>query len=405
MNRKRSTASRRAAIGALLGASMLAPAAMAQPTDAPAYYPSIDVGTDAKWHLAGYADVTFSVIDSGGDTKTEFSSAHFNPIFHFQWKDFLLLEAETEISVDNEGETEFELEYAQADLLLNDNMTLVLGQYPSPVGQFQERLHPSWINRLANAPAGFHHDGVQPTSDVGAMLRGGVPVGGEAIVTYAVAVGNGPRVSHEGAFLVEGAAGDPNKNKAVTGRVGFLPVPFFEVGGSFLLGKLTGEEGHNDAAHDEVDIMEGLEPSTANLKLWGADAAFTRGPWDVRGEYLHARRDSINTFREESESVETLERLTMETWYAQIAYRLSDISSNPVVQRFEPVVRYGRFRVSGLDELAAEVAEKRFDVGLNYWIAPSVVVRGVGEWRDFTNREEDEPDSETRFMLQFAYGF
>lgn len=397
MRYDRSTPSCRTILAALLGATILAPAAMAQQAAAPAYYPSVNLGSDAKWHLAGYADATFAIIDSGGDTRTEFSSVHFNPVFHFQWKDFLLLEAETEISVNKEGETDLELEYAQADLLLNDNMTLVLGQYLSPVGQFQERLHPSWVNRLANAPAGFHHDGVQPSSDIGAMLRGGFSIGREAIATYSVAVGNGPRVSPEGAYMVEGAASDPNKNKAVSGRVGLLPVPYFEVGGSFLLGKVTGEE--------MPDAMGGLEPTTADLKLWGADAAYTRGPWDVRGEYLHARRDPINTVTEDADAVEMLDTLTMETWYGQIAYRLSDISNNPTVQRFEPVVRYGRFRVNGLDELAAEVAEKRLDVGLNYWIAPSVVVRGVGEWRDFTNREEGEPDSETRFMLQFAYGY
>lgn len=353
--------------------------------------------TDAKWHLAGFADATFSVTDTGGETKTEFSSAHFNPIFHFQWKDFLLLEAETEISVNNEGETDFELEYAQADLLINDNMTLVVGQYLSPVGQFQERLHPSWVNKLANAPAGFHHDGVQPSSDVGAQLRGGISVGADSIVTYAIAVGNGPRVSPEGAFEVEGGGADPNKNKAVSGRLGFLPTPDFEVGGSFLTGKVTGEE--------MPGAMGGLEPTTANVKLWGADAAFTPGPLAVRGEYLHAIRDPINTVTEDSDGVEMLPKLTMEAWYGQISYRLSEISNNPTLQKFEPVVRYGRFRIVGLDELAAEHAEKRFDVGLNYWLAPSVVMRAVGEWRDFTNREAGEPDSETKFMLQFAYGY
>lgn len=365
-------------------------------TASPINYPSA-FATDAKWHLAGYADATFMINDTGGKTKTEFSSANFNPIFYFQYKDFLLLEAETEISVDNDGNTDLELEFAQADLLLHDNVTLVVGQFLSPVGQFQERLHPSWINKLANAPAGFHEDGAQPASDVGAMLRGGVSVGDRSIATYAVAVSNGPRVSPEGAFEVEGAGGDDNSNKAISGRIGFLPVPYLEVGGSFLTGKVTGEE-----APDEIG---GLDPTTAQVTLFGADAAYTRGPWSVRGEYLHAKRDPINTATEDSDGVEMLPSLTMEAWYGQIAYRLSEITDNDILQRFEPVVRYGRYRIAGLDELAEELAEKRLDVGLNYWIAPSVVVHAAGEWRDFTDRPDEEPNSETKFLLQFAYGF
>lgn len=366
--------------------------------------------TDAKWHLAGYADATFIVTDTGGETTTNFSAIHFNPVFHFQYKDLLLLEAETEITVDNDGETELELEYAQADLLLHDNATLVLGQFLSPVGQFQERLHPTWINRLGNMPAGFGHDGVQPANEIGAMLRGGISIG-QSIATYSLAVGNGPSVSHEGSISFETSGNDNNSNKAVSGRIGFLPVPYFEIGGSFLVGDVTGlaklEEGHGDEEEEEAEVepMDDLLPTSSEVTLWGADAAYTRGPWDVRFEYLNATRDPINTAFEGSMGIEALPELKLEAWYAQIAYRLSGITSHKVLQRFEPVVRYGEFQVRGLGELAEEAAEERFDVGLNYWIAPSIVARGTAQWRDFTDRDEGEPSSANRYMLQFAYGF
>ena len=80
-------------------------------------------------------------------------------------------------------------------------------------------------------------------------------------------------------------------------------------------------------------------------------------------------------------------------------------TDHKVIARFEPVVRYGEFRITGLEELAEEAAEERLDIGLNYWIAPSIVARGVAQFRDFTARHDDEPDSETRFLLQLAYGF
>lgn len=360
-------------------------------------YQRIGGSSDTKWHLAGYADATFVVSDFDGQTTADFSAARFNPAFHFQYKDLVLIEAEAEISVDGEGETEFELEYAQADIFLHDNAVLVVGQFLSPVGQFQERLHPTWINRMANPPPGFGHDGVQPTSEVGAMLRGGFSIG-QAIATYAVAVGNGPRLGHEGGVVFEGTGGDDNSNKAISGRIGILPLPYIEVGGSFLTGKVSGMAMPAE--------MSGLDPSDADVTLWGADAAYTRGPWDVRAEYLNSTRDPINTLSDETDMVEALPKLKLETWYGQIAYSLSGLTDNKILQRFEPAVRYGEYKVTGLDELAEEAAEKRLSIGLNYWLAPSIVTRGVLELRDFTAREADDPmSSETRFLLQFAYGF
>jgi hypothetical protein len=387
-------------------------AAQAAPVGGQLYQLSPSI-SDTSWHLAGYADTTFIATSAQGETTAEFASTRFNPVFHFQYKDLILLEAELEVAIDGDGETEVELEYTQADIFLHDNATLVVGKFLSPVGQFQERLHPTWINRMGSAPAGFGHDGVQPASEFGAMLRGGISIG-STVATYSVAVGNGPQVSPEGGVSFEAVAGDDNSNKALSGRFGFLPLPYLEVGASFLVGDVTGvteveagagdTHGGGDEPLGPVGGMGSLIPSSARVNLWGADAAYTRGPWDVRAEYLKTTRDAIATAYIGSMGVGALPELEMEAWYAQIAYRLSNITTNKTLQKFEPVVRYGEFRITGLDELAEEAAEERFDVGLNYWIAPSIVARGVAQWRDFTDRPVGET-SETRYILQLAYGF
>ena len=164
----------------------------------------------------------------------------FNPAFHFQYQDLVLFEAEAEIENTDEG-TEFVLEYAQANIMAHPNAVVVIGQFLSPVGQFQERLHPSWINRMADAPAGFGHDGVQPGSDMGVMVRGGFNLE-PGLLTYSVALGNGPRVSHEGGLALEAFNRDDNDDKAISGRVGFLPMPGLEFGASFLSGRVSGVE-------------------------------------------------------------------------------------------------------------------------------------------------------------------
>jgi len=99
-----------------------------------------------SWHLAGYADVGFEAVS--GDTKDTFVAGKFNPSFHFQFKDWIMFESELEIETSDEGETEIAVEYSQLNFLVHDNVTLVVGKFLSPIGQFQERLHPSWINRV-----------------------------------------------------------------------------------------------------------------------------------------------------------------------------------------------------------------------------------------------------------------
>lgn len=367
---------------------------------------------DTSFHIAGYADT--SLIVSDGNSGSTFA-ATFNPALYIRHGNLVLFESELEIAVDQEGKTEVELEFAQIDLLLHDNATLVAGKFLSPVGQFQERLHPSWINRLADAPAGFGHGGVQPTAEVGVQLRGGVPLG-RGRFTYALALGNGPRLDGAGEVMTEGFGGDDNANKAISGRIGFLPLPYFEVGASFLRAKLNGPSGapvidtHGTAAPLSIGGAAAAEPGdlsafSADYNLWGLDAAYTRGPWTARFEYLRGVRDAISAPDHDGMLEVALPRLRMKAWYGQLSYRLSGVTDDPILGNFEPVVRYGEYSVVGLDALAEEAAEKRWDWGLNYWLAPSVVFHSVVQRRNFTARHPGENDADTRLLFKLAYGF
>jgi len=119
--------------------------------------------TTSVTHLAGYASLDYISPENGSAAFV----ASFNPMFHFQYNDLILWEAELEFEVEEDGNTEIGLEYSTIDVFLNDHMVLVAGKFLSPLGNFRQNLHPSWINKLPSAPPGFGHDGAAPLAEFG----------------------------------------------------------------------------------------------------------------------------------------------------------------------------------------------------------------------------------------------
>jgi hypothetical protein len=334
--------------------------------------------TDSVVHLAGYGDVTYS---DGDNATGAFSGVRFNPIFHYQYKDLVMLEGELEFEVAEDGETEMALEYLTIDLLVNDYLTLVAGQFLSPIGQFRQNLHPSWINKLPTAPPGFGHDGAAPLSDVGLQARGGFPVGNPMFANYAVYVGNGPVLEFEeempGEFEVhaleaEGRTSNDDDELVLGGRFGLLPIPMLEVGLSGATGKVNGEN-----------------PSTGDLDVdrdysaLGADFAWKWNNLGLRGEYIKQKVDANASSIDPS-------AYTWEAWYAQAAYR------------FEPTNWEGVVRFTDFDSPHADDDQKQWALGINYLFAPNAIAK-LGY--NFNDGESGEPTDDDRFQVQFAYGF
>jgi outer membrane murein-binding lipoprotein Lpp len=341
----------------------------------------------SKWHLAGYADALFKVTDEQGVDNT-FVFGHFNPIVHFQFADKFLFEGELEFQIGEDGSTTTALEYAAIDYLVTDYATIVAGAFLSPIGQFQERLHPTWVNKLPDAPPGFGHGGIQPLSDLGLQVRGGVPVG-SMTANYAIYAGNGPRMGHHGPEL-EAFGSDDNDNKAVGGRFGLIPMPHLEVGGSFMFAEALGESATSGSVTE------------ADFDLWGADISYTDGPWDVRVEYLNVETSSFLGGAEDGAADTSLiEATDWEAWYLQAAYQFSGFTNAPVLKNFEAVLRYGDFTVKGFEEFA-EASEERWSAGLNYLFAPSIILKTAVSLTDF---DEDGTEDKGEFLMQLAYGF
>ena len=325
-------------------------------------------------HMAGYASADYASPENGNGAFT----ANFNPMFHYQWKDRILWEAELEFELEENGETEVALEYSTIDYFINDNMIFLAGKFLSPLGNFRQNSHPSWINKLPSAPPGFGHDGAAPIAEVGAQLRGGVNFGTQGKMTYAGYIGNGPVLEGEDGEIhgidTGGFGGDADGKKVVGGRITFLPIPRLEIGVSGAFG---------DAAVTEDDGLEVEDDPLRDYNVFGFDATYQWRNFDFRGEYVSQEvADSAQSIASEGG--------TWETWYAQGAYKFGQA-------KWEGVLRFTDYTTPHPDK-----SQEQWAIGLNYLIAPSAMLKLAFESNTGLAGEITDDD---RWLLQLAYGY
>ncbi len=336
---------------------------------------------ESNFHFTGFAYTRFTNVEGADSSFT----AAIAPVILWEISDRLLFETEIEFGLeteDGEGNTEVELEYAHASYILNDYVTLGAGKFLTPFGIFGERLHPTWINKLPDAPMTFgHHGGLVPMSSLGAYVRGGFAVG-DAKANYAFYLSNGPSLNVEGhgvGTLNFENFDDINNNKAIGGRVGFLPIPEVEVGYSFQLSNVTpsGFDQQADALLQSFDISYVAESDMLGGVI---DARFEVVFSDVddvsfaAAEEGHEEEEGGHEEEEEEEEEGHEELLTFNNersgGYFQLAYRPTK-SDLEFLQKMEFVGRYGWLDLpTGAPEA---FDQQRWTLGVNYWLDPSTV--------------------------------
>jgi hypothetical protein len=322
-----------------------------QATEAPRRYLERYWG-DNRFVITGYGAGSF---EWRRNENTNTFLATMAPIFLFRVTDRVLFEGELELALTDGGGTDVNLEYAQADVFLNDYMTFVGGKFLLPFGEFIQQLHPAWINKLVSFPLPYRENeegGLIPFSDVGVQLRGGVPFGPEGVgIDYTAYVSNGPRFeSEEVGALFQTNNVDDNKGKGFGARLAVYPLPIASSLGRLKVGAST-YDGKWDGDH-------------LWFTSWGVDTAYQLAEIEFRGEYLQTRR----------EMPEDIRRDLREGWYAQVAYKLARLQV-PHVNRMELIARY-----SGVNQRAVTNEEllphpRQVALGLDYWVTPSVVAK------------------------------
>ncbi len=352
----------------------------------------------SKTLFTGYGAVGFNKVDGSPSSF----SAVFAPIFHYQLSERLHVLIEPEFELED-TELEVGLEIGQIDFFINDYVTLSAGKILLPFNVFSQRFHPTWINKMPALPLIYGHGGqgiVPVLSDIGAQVSGGIALNlfEGSKLNYAFYLVNGPRIESEEEHADEESGDennetttanedeedeeheengngdtqtdlvfgnnftDINSNKAFGGRIGFLPVWNWEVGGSLMFGD----------AEDDI-----------NFFMYGFDTEFQYRGLLVLGEFIHLGNDNVDGGKTEKNG-----------YYAQGSYRLSDFSIEnrflgDFINGLEPVFRYGKNYLPGQDQ-------EQYAIGLDWWLLPSVPLKIAYQ---FNNGLPD------RLLLQWAFGF
>jgi hypothetical protein len=338
-----------------------------------------------KFLLAGYGTAGFTA-RSGEDP---FFDAAFNAIFLWKFTDRLFFEGELEFEFED-GNTTTNLEIAQASYLLNDYMTIGVGRFLNPTDFFVERQHMNWVNKLPDKPLAVY-DGLLPESELGAQLRGVIPIGPTKL-EYVGFVANAPGLNDvPDDFSQLGMLGfDPTANLgghvAVGGHVGFIPIPQLEIGYGIQRSKV----GPRDRAVEAI-----LQSADLN---YVADSTLLKGLINFRAQWVWSHVGHFVYDPDGGQGFGPFEfNNNRNGGYVQLSYRPTKID-NGVIRNLEPVVRYDR-----LNQLHTPVGfdEQRWTFGLNYWLTPSAVIKAAYEFDDKNGGARDQD----AFMMQVAVGF
>ena len=339
-----------------------------------------------KFLLAGWAEAMYE--QRNGKVST--FSASFNPIFLWELTPKILFDGRLEIEPSGGG-TNVNLVNAQISYLLNDYIALGAGEFFSPSNVFVERFEPQWINKLPDRPIGIYH-GVLPNISVGAQMRGGFPIG-PTRADYAFYVSNGPTLNtfdpRNAGTLDFNSYTDNNDDKAIGGRVGFLPFPGIEFGYGFE----TSRPGFQGTAF--ADLRAWVQ--SVDLEIT-RDSDLLKGRINLFAQYAWSKVDHTVYDPDGSLGFGPLPLTAKrDGGYAELAYRPTKLDID-FLRNFELIFRWDH--LSGDPSGLGDPSETRWTIGLDYWLSPSTVIKAAYEW--------DKPNGERNrnaLLFQTAMGF
>jgi mono/diheme cytochrome c family protein len=341
-----------------------------------------------KMLIGGYGTANFNEQQDDGKDLHKVFSAAFNPLLLWKISDRIFFEGEIELELE-ETNTTVNLEVAQVSYLLNDYMTLGAGRYLNPMNFFVERQHMGWVNKFPDKPLAVY-DGLLAESLLGMQIRGGIPLGSMRF-EYSLFVANPPTLNMTDS-LAFGAVefedlDNVNNHVATGGRIGFVPVPHFEIGYG-LEASQVGPEGREIHA-----LMQSVDMTMAK------ESPAIKGLINVRAQWVWQKVDKV-TF--DPDGALALGPVTFDNnrngGYASLSYR-PELIKNDILKSLEPGVR---FDYLSRRDTPGHFNEWRYAFGLDYWIYQNVVVKGAFE---LDSHHDGDREDQNVILGEFITGF
>lgn len=338
---------------------------------------------EIKALVTGGAEATFT---AARNSASNFSAV-FEPLLLWHINDRLLFEGAVEFELEGSG-TKTKLEYAQIDWTLNDYITLVGGKFLNPVNNYVERYTPTWIRKLPDNPLGLY-DGFLPESNLGAQIRGVVPIGNGRI-NLAAYVSNAPKLVTDDPEAL-GSLQFDNWNsqadsKAFGGRIGLMPCQNFEIGYGVQSARVRGDGTKSvSSLIQSVDLSAHTDAAKGRIALLGQYA------WSKTGDFTYDADGSLGVgpLRYSNHR---------DGGYAQLSYRGKQWDSD-LMNHLEFIVRGDVSNAP--NDAPGGFDERRLTFGIDYWIASSTVLKAAYE---IDHRNNNEPNGDA-ILFQLSTGF
>lgn len=375
-------------------------------------------GGDIKFVATGYffSGAAWAPPANGEPEKLTFGETSINPVLLWSIGDNLIVESEIELQLQGQGSMEasptgyavgeglsIDLEFANLSYILNDYLTFRVGTFISSVGVLQDWYHTPIANRFTDAPIGFGHGGLEPGSDLGFNITGGIPLG-SAKMNYSVDLTTGPRLitepgneeGNQGQLIFEGI-NDNNINKNIGVKLGILPFSnsSLEFGGSFntaLVGNVNSEYSGIGATSlaGYLSLIQDIDALSGTLLF--------------RGQYDQLKIDDASYAVADDTVGKTFTFNNVSSaYYAQLSYRPTMID-NKILRKLEIGARLADLSYPKDAPWGKEISQ--FAVSLIYWVHWNTLIKLQYEANHVVSQTEGtivQPPAQ--LFLQMTMGF
>ncbi len=314
-------------------------------------------GSD-QTHIGGYGELHYNNLDNqkaGGADKNEIDFHRFVLFFGHDFNERLRFHSELELEHalvkdtdknDGTGSTstspgEVELEQAYIEYDFNDMMSAKAGVFLLPVGIINETHEPPTFYGTERNPV---ESNIIPSTwwEGGAMLTSRFDNG----ISTDFAVHSGLKTSAGDSYAVrkgrQKVASAAAEDAAYTARVKWTGHPGLELAASF---------------QHQTDITQSLDTTAGSANMVETHVAWNNGPFSARALYAlwdlnGAGPKAVGADRQEG-------------WYIEPSYKLTEALG--------VFTRYNRWDNKAGDSADSEYTQ--WDVGVNYWLSPDVVLK------------------------------